>query len=120
MEAKEILHELMNQLSGIVKTETVVGKPFTVEGFTIIPVSRVRIGFGVGALNRGDSGKKGSLDSGGSGGGISVDPVALLVITKDGKISLYTMGEGIRGALAKAVDLVPELIEKLFKKKEGE
>lgn len=120
MEAKEILNELMNQLSGIVKTETVVGKPFSVEGFTIIPVSRVRIGFGVGAVNKGANSKRGTLDSGGSGGGISIDPVALLVITKDGKVSLYTMRESIRGALAKAVDVVPELIEKVFKKEEEE
>lgn len=118
MEAKNLLEELLKGVSGMVKTETVIGKPFVVEGLTIVPISRVRIGFGVGSVNRGVSEKKGSLESGGTGGGLMIDPVALLVVTKEGRASLYNVGEGLKGALTKAIDLVPELLEKFIGKKE--
>ncbi len=118
MDAKEILSSLFDGLTGMVKTETVIGKPFVVEGLTVVPISRVRIGFGVGSLNRGVSEKRGSLDSGGTGGALSIDPVALLVITKEGRATLYTVGEGLKGALTKAIDLVPELLDKIIGKKE--
>lgn len=118
MDTKVILESLFEGLSGMVKTETVIGKPFLIEGLTVIPISRVRIGFGVGSVNRGTTEKKGSLDSGGTGGALSIDPVALLVITKEGRATLYTIGEGLKGVLTKAIDLVPELVEKIIGKKE--
>jgi len=118
MQAKEILESLLQGVSGMIKTETVIGKPFVVEGLTVVPISRVRIGFGVGSLNRGTTDKKGGIDSGGTGGALAIDPVALLVITREGRATLYTIGEGLKGALTKAIDLVPEIVDKIIGRKE--
>ena len=39
---------LLEKLKGIAQTDTVVGQPIVADGVTLIPVSRVSVGFGLG------------------------------------------------------------------------
>ncbi len=102
---------LLEKLKGIAQTDTVVGKPIVVEGATLIPVSRVSVGFGFG-------GHSSKAESAGSGGGLSVEPIAFIVVQGENtKIVSLTREKDVFG---KAMDLVPEVLALLKKdKKDG-
>ncbi len=99
---------LLEKLKGIAQTDTVVGAPIQAEGVTLIPVSRVSVGFGLGgAANKGELA--------GSGGGLTVEPIAFVVVqSEDVKIVSLTRDKDV---FAKAIDLVPEVISLLKKDK---
>lgn len=103
--AIELLAEtLLEKLRWISQAETVVGKPIESDGATIIPVSRVSVGFGIG-------GHTGKGELAGSGGGAQVDPVAFLVIRGDNVQVLPVQRES--SLLGKVYDLVPDIISGL-------
>lgn len=137
----EVIKETIDKIKNIADTKTVIGDPITlVDGMTIIPVSKVSVGAGIGGGEYGAKKNKKKENSevtttdnfgGGGGTGITVTPVAFLVITADGEAKILNIGEntgyigstimgtvnGIDAALAKA----PEIIDKvkfLFKKKD--
>ena len=78
----ELMRSTMDKIREMVDTNTIVGQPITTaDGVTLIPISRVSIGFGGGGA---DYGKVQPKDfGGGSGAGVKIEPVAFLVI-KDG------------------------------------
>ena len=100
---------LLEKLRFISQAETVIGKPIQAgEHTTIIPVSRVSLGFGLG----GHSGK-GEIT--GSGGGASVEPVAFLVLSGDDvRIVPVTRDNSM---LSKIVGLVPDVMSSFKKDK---
>ena len=85
----DALKTALNNLSDIAGTDTIIGDPMTTpNGTTIIPVSKVAVGFATGGS---DFVGKHSKDtnvansfSGAGGGGITVSPVAFLVISPEG------------------------------------
>jgi len=102
-----LVKNVLSELKRISNTETVVGEPIEAGGVTLIPVSRISIGFGAGG------GKKNKAESGGeaTGGGLSIEPVAFIVIQKD-KVNLISMKKDDTG-FGKIVDLIPVLAEKV-------
>ena len=100
---------LLEKLKGI--ADTVVGQPIVADGTTLIPVSRVSVGFGLG-------GASGKGEIAGSGGGLTVEPIAFIVVTDgNAKIVSLTRDKDIFG---KAMDLVPEVLSMLKKDKKEE
>ena len=102
-EMKDTIREAIEQIKQVADTRTVIGEPMQlVNGVTIVPVSRIAVGTAVGGGDY-DAKKKVSKKSGtsvvnggfagGSGAGISVNPVAFLVITADGEIKMLNIGE---------------------------
>ncbi len=82
MAAMEQIREMLNQVTGTARVETVYGEPREVSGKTVIPVARVMYGGGGG----GGGGKmqESQQGSGGGGGvGVNVQPLGMLVITPD-------------------------------------
>ena len=96
----------MGELHRMVRTETVVGEPVEAAGVTLIPVSKISFGFGAGG-----GGSEGKGQSG-TGGGATVEPIAFLVITADGRVQLMTLKDKEAG-LGQLVDLVPEVVERV-------
>ena len=116
MVIEELVKTVLTELREISKTETVVGDPLKVGQITIVPVSRISIGFGVGG------GKKDTKNDGrgeGTGGGVSVEPVAFIVVRGE-KVDLITLRKEEVG-WGKIIDLVPQIVEKVkdFKDKKG-
>lgn len=108
MTVVDLIKVVMSELKGLVKTETVVGEPIEAGGITIIPVSKVSVGFGAG----GDEGSKKSISFGsGTGGGASIEPVAFIVVS-EGKAQLLPLAAR-KPAFADVVDLIPRVIEKV-------
>jgi len=108
MAIDNIASVILEKLRGIAQTETVVGKPIVVEGTTLIPVSKVSIGFGLGS-------NTGKSELAGSGGGLSVEPIAFIVVSNgEARIMSLTRDKDVFG---KALDLVPEVVALLKKDK---
>ena len=115
---QDILSTSMEKLRELVDVNTIVGTPITVsEGTTIIPISKVSFGFGSGGSDFPANSQKEAF-GGGSGGGVSIQPLAFIVVN-NGDVKLLQMTSANNTA-DKVVNLVPELIDKissLFPKK---
>ena len=109
----------MENLKDMIDVNVVVGDAVeTGAGATIIPISRVSFGFVSGGSDI-PSSKQPELFGGGAGGGVSVQPLAFLVI-KDGRVDLLQMNDN-KTTADRVVSMAPEVIDKLgalFQKKE--
>ena len=76
----------MQKLKSIADGETVVGNPIIVGDTTIIPISSVKVGFATGGSDLPTKNPKEQF-GGGTGGGLTVEPVAFITITK-GEVKL--------------------------------
>lgn len=69
-------------------TQTLFGEPQVVEGRTIIPVAKLRYGFGAGGGEIEREGKDGAeVEQGGGGGGagVAATPMGFLIVTAKGE-----------------------------------
>jgi uncharacterized spore protein YtfJ len=82
---QQFLKSLSEQVSESATVQKVYGEPIIHEQKTIIPVAKVRAGFGGGfGEARSDSSQEGSRNEGsGMGGGLMVDPVGVYEITAE-------------------------------------
>jgi sporulation protein YtfJ len=123
MDGKNALNEFvssaMDKVREMADTNTIVGQPInTVDGVTLIPISKVSFGFGGGG---GDYGKP-TKDSfgGGAATGVKIDPVAFLVI-KDGSTRVLPVAVPPATTVDRVIDMVPDILDKVetfFDKKE--
>lgn len=105
-----LLGVAMEKLGGMMQVNTVVGEPVLAGGTTIIPISKVSLGFVAGG---GEYGLKnqGPAFGGGSGGGVSVAPVGFLTSERDGALRYIPVGG--QEPLEKLLDMTPGLLSKL-------
>ncbi|MGB9867074.1 MAG: GerW family sporulation protein [Bacillota bacterium] len=102
----------MESIRDMVNVNTVVGDAVQAEdGTVIIPVSKVTFGFAAGGGEY-ESGDRETPDgtlpfAGGSGAGVSVQPMGFLVAGK-GQVRLLSIEEG--HLLDKAIDLAPQVV----------
>lgn len=79
----------MENLKQMVDVDTIVGNPVKTDGGeTIIPISKVAFGFAAGGSEFESTTKSDSNQNppfgGGSGGGVSITPIAFLVVNQEG------------------------------------
>ncbi len=107
----EILDTSLDNLRKLVDANTVIGTPITpAEGTTIIPVSKVSFGFASGGTEL-PSGKSSMPFGGGSGGGVTITPLAFIVITA-GKVEIMQIATADNTA-DRIVNMVPGLFDKI-------
>ena len=129
MDLKETLQNALNGITSTAGANTVIGEPIeTMGGTVIIPVSKVMLGNVSAGLDDAESKKtegKGAAQKfiGGGGSGVTVNPVAFLVVGADGKVELLNIGEKAASdpisSIVNAIERSPELIDKFkttFKK----
>lgn len=108
----------MQKIKEMVDVNTIIGDPIsTLDGPTIIPVSKVSFGFGSGGSDINSKSEK-DLFGGGCAAGISIQPLAFLIISPSNDVKLLQISQSSNTA-DKVVNMVPELIDKisdLFKK----
>lgn len=126
----DIIKTTLDSIKGIVETNTVIGDPVsTTGGVTIIPVSKISMGFASGGLDyasKKEQVQKGNNFGGGSGTGVTVTPMAFLVIKPDSTVELLTMSlpDTATNKIATVGNIIeksPDIIEKIknvFKKSE--
>jgi len=118
---KEFMDTAISKIKEMVDVNTIVGEQITIpDGTTIIPISKIVVGFGSGGSEFPGKSEKMPF-GGGSGAGISILPVAFLVI-QEGNVRLLQVGESTNST-EKFVDAVPEAVGKIidiFKKNKEE
>jgi sporulation protein YtfJ len=119
-----LMKTTMESLKEMVNVNTILGDPVeTPDGNVIVPVSRVTFGFAAGGSefssnNQGEKDKRNSEDSnpadlpfgGGSGAGITVNPVAFLVVGKE-QTKLLPVDSNIM--VDRIIEAVPQLFDKI-------
>ena len=119
---QEVVQATLAQIRNMIDADTVIGTPVeTASGTTIIPISKVAVGFATGGLDFNDKsgGAQGKPQNFGAGGGtgISVQPIGLLCVSKDGDVELINIGvknpsDPIE-QLSDLIDRSPEIIAKI-------
>lgn len=116
---ESLMRTTMDSLKDMIDVNTIVGEVVnTPDGNTIIPISKVCIGFASGGAefnkaNESDKEDIGGGDypfGGGSGAGLSLQPVAFLVIKKD-TVKLLPLNQDT--SLERIISNIPEYIKEL-------
>ena len=108
--AASILGTTIEKVRDLVDVSTIIGDPIEAGGVTIIPVSKVTYGFASGGSDL-PSKSSSELFGGGGGAGITITPIAFLVINK-GEVSIkHIAGEG--GQAERIIGMVPDVIDKV-------
>ena len=109
--AEKILASTIEKVRDLVDVSTIIGEPMKIDDdVTIIPVSKVTYGFASGGS---DFPSKNNVELFGraGGAGVTINPVAFLVINK-GEVSLKHI-TAADNAAERAVNLVPEMFDKV-------
>lgn len=107
----EVLEASLENLKKLVDVNTIIGDAInTADGTTIIPISKVSFGFATGGSELPTS-KPVTPFGGGSGGGVTISPLAFLVISK-GNVQLLQMQTADNTA-DRIVNMVPNVIDKV-------
>ena len=105
----------MKNLKDLVDTNSVIGEPIvTPDGTMIIPISKVSFGFATGGSDLASKSPK-DVFGGGSGGGVTIQPLCFLVV-KNGDVKILHINNN-NSTASQLVNMVPEVIDK-FKKKD--
>ena len=101
----------MSNIKDMVDVNTIIGKPVSLpDGTTIIPISKVAFGFAAGGSEFSMGQDQRLPFGGGSGAGVTINPVGFLVASSDG-VKFIAAGQG--SVADKLVEYIPEAIEKL-------
>lgn len=105
-----LVKSAMEKVRELSEAETIIGKQIvTADGTTIIPVSKVSFGLASGGTDIG-SDKKGF--GGGSGAGVTISPMAFIVVRKgETKLLQMTTTTPYQNAV---VNTVPEVVDKII------
>ena len=118
-----LMKTAMNSIQDMVDVNTIIGEPIeTSNGMVIIPISKVCFGFAAGGSEFSgetiDEYKRKDKEEevqyrlpfgGGSGAGVSINPVAFVVVTHD---SIKVLPIEHSSAFDKLMDYVPDLMQK--------
>ncbi|MCQ2463196.1 MAG: sporulation protein YtfJ [Clostridia bacterium] len=109
--AAGILATTIEKIRGLVDTSTIIGEAIHADGgVTIIPISKVSYGFASGGSDF-PSKNNTELFGGGGGAGVTITPVAFLVIS-NGEVTLKHI-TAYDNAAERVVNLVPEMFDKV-------
>lgn len=110
--AAGILESTIEKVKDLVNVSTIIGEPIKVDGgVTIIPVSKVTYGFASGGSDFPSKSNK-DIFGGGGGAGVTILPVAFLVIDAYGNVDVKHI-TAFDNAAERIVGLVPEMFDKV-------
>ena len=119
--SEHVIHQFvgtsMDKIKGLIDSDTMIGSPILCgDGTTVIPVSKVSVGFATGGSDLPTRTNK-EYFAGGSGGGMSVKPIGFLIV-KDGNVKLMQMtmdadkGNVLLEKLPEMVDKISDMVSK--------
>ena len=124
---QDIIQTSLESLRTLVDSNTVIGNPINTEsGTTIIPISKISMGFASGGLDY--NGKSAGVKQnfgGGGGTGLSISPVGFLTVKADGSVEIVNINApvGTVEQVADVIERAPEIVAKfkaLFTKNKKE
>ena len=127
---EEMIQTSLESLRTLVDSDTIIGKPIATDaGTTIIPISKISMGYTTGGLEYyGKNSPQRQNFGGGGGTGLSITPVGFLIVNAEGNVNLINMGQSAAAPdaveqIAAAIERAPEIFAKikaLFKKNDTE
>ncbi len=107
----EMMDSAMSKIKDLVDVNTVVGDPITTpDGVTLIPISKVIVGYGSGGSDFPVKEKSGfGL---GNGAGIRIDPVGFLCIN-NGNVRMINIAPPASTSVDRLIEQLPDLIDKV-------
>ncbi len=114
----DIIKTSLDGIKGFTDIENAIGAPIhTPSGVTVIPISKVAIGFATGGLDFGQKKLINNQNFGGGGGsGVSITPIAFLTVGKNAEVNLIPISQTSNASLDHALSLIehsPEIIKKI-------
>lgn len=107
-----MLEATLQKMREMIDANTVVGSPITTpDGTTIIPVSKISVGFGGGGSDFHSQNQGNNPFGGGAGGGVKVTPVAFLVI-QDGSVRMLPVAQPANTTADRLVEMIPDTLDK--------
>lgn len=112
-----LMKTAMENIKEMVDVNTIVGDPVeTPDGSVIIPVSKVGFGFAAGGsqfiVDKPNSEKEKEYPfGGGSGGGVSITPIAFLIVNASG-VRMIHLDENTH-LYEKLLDFAPQVVDKI-------
>ena len=105
----------MLKVKEMIDANTIIGEPIsTVDGITLVPVSRISLGFVGGGMDSTSKPEPKDSFGGGIGAGVKVEPVAFAVI-KDNETKLLYIAPPTPSTFDKVIDAVPDVVETITK-----
>ena len=111
----DLMSTTMQKLREIADVNTIVGKPIQAGNVTIIPISRLTVGFASGGSDFVSKNQKPEADNsfgGGSGAGMNLSPVAFLIVKGD-TVKLMHVAPPAATTVDRVVEMVPEVVDKV-------
>lgn len=112
----ELMETTMSRLREMIDVNTIVGTPVTTaDGVTLIPVSKVSFGFASGGSDFASKHQKENDKNafgGGSGAGVTINPVAFVVV-KDQNIRMLSVEGSAPDPISKLLDNLPDIVDKI-------
>lgn len=110
-----MLEGTIQKIKEMVDVNSVIGQPITTpDGVTIIPVSKVSVGFG-GAGSDFTKGKAAGGDNpfgGGVGAGVKVTPICFLVV-KESNVRMIPVAQAANTTVDRLVEMIPDAVDKI-------
>ena len=126
MPLSEVIKTSLENIRNVVDSNTVIGEPVTVlDNTVIIPISKITIGFASGGAEYSSKKEAKNPKFGGGGGtGVTILPVAFMVVNKNGDVRIlnvdansgYNGNEGYVGivnALDELINKAPGMVDKV-------
>ena len=107
----DVMNQTMAKMKELVDVNSVVGNPInTPDGTTLIPVSKVTFGFASGGSDGTQKDEKAAFGAG-SGAGVSITPIAFIVIT-NGNVRMIYIDPPTNSSIDKVIDMVPGIMDR--------
>lgn len=117
-----LMDTTMEKIKEMIDVNTIIGEPITSpDGTLIIPVSKVSYGFAAGGSDLPTKKENKDCFGGGSGAGVTIQPVAFLTVYQ-GDVRLVSVDQE-EGTADKLVNMIPDVLKKVkgvFKRDKSE
>ncbi len=108
-----MLENTIAKIREMVDVNSVIGTPITTpDGVTIIPVSKVSVGFGGAGSDFISKGGSDNPFGGGAGGGVKINPIAFLVV-KEGSVRMIPVAAPANTTADRVVEMIPDTLDKI-------
>lgn len=102
----------MDKIREMGDVSTVIGDPIQAGDTIIIPVSKVSYGFASGGSDLPAKENPKELFGGGAGAGVTVQPIAFLIINKEGQVRLMQISTS-EDKVTNIIRSVPEVLDRI-------
>jgi sporulation protein YtfJ len=112
----DLMSTTLQKIKEMVDANTIIGDAIPAgEGVTLIPVSRLSFGFASGGSDFATKNQKpdgSNAFGGGSGAGVTISPVAFLIVKGD-QVKLLPVSLPAGSTIDRVVEMVPDLVDKV-------